>query len=203
MMCWSANRSRSTSDQNVLELRMTPHKRAESGSGDGSRLGRLERRDGDKALHPAPERELAEGLARTPYCEHRGLPDRRKHAEGESPPRDQMNRVGYVAVMEDHFVALERTPSRQREEPADIRRRHALEDAELHLRRVASRRLCNRRGRGISAQATLEHPSAIPKRKPAGEPIEPSSHGELIPERCAAETATCQPRCIRRRRKAA
>ena len=49
-----------------------------------------------------------------------------------------MDRVGHVAVMKDHFVALERTPARQREKPAEVRRRHALEDAELHVRRLAS-----------------------------------------------------------------
>jgi len=90
-------------------------------------------------MHPAShERKLAEGLARTAHCEHRGLPDRGEDSEGESPSRDQMDRVGDVAVMEHHLVALERTPSRQREEPTDVRRRHALEDAELHPGRLAS-----------------------------------------------------------------
>lgn len=112
---------------------MTGRQPEELVADDAERLRGLERRHRRRASRPWREqRELPERLSRSVDGEHRRLSQRSQDPHGEAALHDQLQRVGGIAVVEDDLLALERPPTRDREELAHVLRRHGFEHAEFH-----------------------------------------------------------------------
>jgi hypothetical protein len=93
------------------------------------RPARFESRDrGGAALLDVEQRQLAERVSRPVHGYGHGVPHVGLHPGGEAAPDDQVQRVGRIAAVEDHLVAAEAAPLRDRNEAPELRLGQIVEE---------------------------------------------------------------------------
>ena len=100
---------------------------------DGAGLAGLERRDSCGAwMRLADERQLPEGLARAEDRQEGGVAQSRSQARGEPAARDEVERVGGIALVEHDLPARKGAPPGDRQHRLHFRFRHVREQVPAH-----------------------------------------------------------------------